>query len=304
MKSTFFNRVVWAVDALEEGVGQKKGLALLRSLAKVTQAEIIPVYILTAPYADSSSALSSNFEQAFQALAEKRMEELRSQSGISSMKSGKVLFSRKGSTRKDVQVLIDFAEQQEADAIVLATHARSGISRLFMGSFAETLAMHSPVPLLTENPDVEVREKISKVLYPTNFHKMYRLGFERVVEFAKIMESKLTLFYQEPIIAGAFMSPEIYKYIEKENRARREIALEWKKWAEDKGVEAEVYLEEKPASIGQAIDDFAKGGQFDIIAMLSEADEASAVVMGSITRQVVRQAPCPVWIMRIGDESK
>jgi nucleotide-binding universal stress UspA family protein len=41
------------------------------------------------------------------------------------------------------------AEQVSADLIVMGTHGRSGIGRVLLGSVAERIVRHSPIPVLT-----------------------------------------------------------------------------------------------------------------------------------------------------------
>lgn len=43
--------------------------------------------------------------------------------------------------------ILDFVQNNEVDVIVMATHGRSGIDRLLIGSVAESAIRHSPVPL-------------------------------------------------------------------------------------------------------------------------------------------------------------
>jgi nucleotide-binding universal stress UspA family protein len=45
--------------------------------------------------------------------------------------------------------IIKTAGEWKADLIVLGTHGRSGISRVFLGSTAEGVVRHSPIPVLT-----------------------------------------------------------------------------------------------------------------------------------------------------------
>lgn len=46
------------------------------------------------------------------------------------------------------QELVDYADQQGADLIVIGTHGRTGLMHLLMGSFAETVMRQSHLPLL------------------------------------------------------------------------------------------------------------------------------------------------------------
>lgn len=45
--------------------------------------------------------------------------------------------------------IVKYAERVGADAVVLGTHGRSGVMRLFMGSVAEGVLRHASVPVLT-----------------------------------------------------------------------------------------------------------------------------------------------------------
>jgi nucleotide-binding universal stress UspA family protein len=46
-------------------------------------------------------------------------------------------------------VILHTAEEVGADLIVMGTHGRRGITRALLGSVAETVVRHSPVPVLT-----------------------------------------------------------------------------------------------------------------------------------------------------------
>jgi nucleotide-binding universal stress UspA family protein len=44
--------------------------------------------------------------------------------------------------------LVEYINQNGVDLIIIATHGRSGVSRLFLGSVADRLLRHAPVPVL------------------------------------------------------------------------------------------------------------------------------------------------------------
>ena len=44
--------------------------------------------------------------------------------------------------------LIDYISENGVDLIIIATHGRSGVSRLFLGSVADRLLRHAPAPVL------------------------------------------------------------------------------------------------------------------------------------------------------------
>ncbi|WP_433623167.1 universal stress protein [Halomicrococcus sp. NG-SE-24] len=45
------------------------------------------------------------------------------------------------------QVIVEFADENDLDQIVMGSHGRSGVSRILLGSVAETVVRRSPVPV-------------------------------------------------------------------------------------------------------------------------------------------------------------
>jgi nucleotide-binding universal stress UspA family protein len=48
---------------------------------------------------------------------------------------------------KPARVIVDFAEEHDIDHIVMGSHGRQGVSRVLLGSVAETVMRRSPVPV-------------------------------------------------------------------------------------------------------------------------------------------------------------
>jgi universal stress protein A len=57
---------------------------------------------------------------------------------------------RKGIAQEEI---VKFAKEEQIDLIIMATHGRSGISHILMGSVAEKVVQHSSVPVLIVKPD-------------------------------------------------------------------------------------------------------------------------------------------------------
>ncbi len=67
-----------------------------------------------------------------------------------------------------IEMIIRAINQFHADLVVMSTHGRTGLRHVLMGSVAEHVVRHSPVPVLTvksEGPDeiVELREEDIKL---------------------------------------------------------------------------------------------------------------------------------------------
>ena len=57
-----------------------------------------------------------------------------------------------------VYEIISYANRLKADGIVIGTHGRSGLSRLFIGSVAEGVMRHATVPVITVREEARVPE--------------------------------------------------------------------------------------------------------------------------------------------------
>lgn len=65
-----------------------------------------------------------------------------------------LLVANKGA-REMAQELVDYADSQGADLLVLGTHGRTGLMHLLMGSFAETVMRQSHLPLMVIRSESE-----------------------------------------------------------------------------------------------------------------------------------------------------
>jgi len=58
------------------------------------------------------------------------------------------------SGREDAEI-IKFAKEENADIVVMGTHSRTGIQHAIIGSVAEKVLRHSPIPVFVIPPRVE-----------------------------------------------------------------------------------------------------------------------------------------------------
>jgi len=65
--------------------------------------------------------------------------------------------------------IMRFVDEEGIDLIVMATHGRTGLPHIIMGSVAERVVRHSPVPVLTIKP-LKVQEQFSEQEQPATLH--------------------------------------------------------------------------------------------------------------------------------------
>lgn len=301
------NKIIWAVDPFEAVSELQLNVRnTLKALVHKTGAQIQPVYILT------PTEINLSPEDGF-ALpvdhylpsAEQTLRQMLKEVDLPHIIDPKVVVQSLSPNASAARLLSEFAVQAEANLIVVGTHGRSGVRRLLLGSFAETLLLNSEVPVITVGPTAKKLPDFRHILFPTNFAPGSKLVFKRVVEMAKTLGSRVTLFHSVPhplepifqsgvyLLSGAWLPTESYPSdrIGKAN----ERACKWARWATHQGVETDAVIDASSGNIAEFILDLAHSRQSSMIAMQSQTGRIVSALIGSITREVIRHADCPVW---------
>jgi nucleotide-binding universal stress UspA family protein len=190
-------------------------------------------------------------------------------------------------------------EQLEAlgcDLCVMATHGRTGITRVLLGSVAEKVIRHAKTTVLTIRPDHEVKP-IRHVLCPTDFSESAEYALERALELVK-PGGKITLLHviEVPVAyAGEVRIADFARDLDK--RAADALDREAKRVA---GRGYDVDTRSRLGYPGQqtlhAIDD---DPTIDLVAMGSHGRTGiRRALLGSVAEKVVRHARCPVLVTR------
>ena len=121
----------------------KKGLELARSLdAKVILTSIVNIYV---NYIQADiSATSIQWEDIYNAQVDhtkKELEKIKSENKDIEFS----FYVEKGDSKLDI---LEKANEENVNYIVIGTHGRTGISHVFMGSTAEYIIRHSTKPVL------------------------------------------------------------------------------------------------------------------------------------------------------------
>lgn len=126
-------------------------LEYVLSLTAMYDAKIYLIHVVDAMPVYAFPQVDLHSETVFRDMVAKAHEELNH------------LVSRKvGNTRKVVTTvlrgevykeIVNFAQEEGIDLIVIATHGRTGLAHVVMGSVAEKVIRYSPVPVLTVKPE-------------------------------------------------------------------------------------------------------------------------------------------------------
>jgi nucleotide-binding universal stress UspA family protein len=136
-----FNRIIIAVDGSEFAMAAaRKGLELAGQL----NAQTALLFVIDLTRATGSADLGVTPHEALIVL-KKEAEQTLDQLALMYAGTEIMKFMPEGNPKDDI---IRTAETWGADLVVIGTHARTGLSRLLLGSVAEHVVRHSAIPVM------------------------------------------------------------------------------------------------------------------------------------------------------------
>jgi nucleotide-binding universal stress UspA family protein len=304
-------KIIWAIDAFEEKEDlQEKAVRVLGAFQHKTYAQIEPVFVLGSTELNWPVDYSADWMREFETNMRIHLEEVLLSSGYPHISSPKILVEPLAATSAAVEALLEYAMKQSSDLIIVGSHGRRGLDRFFLGSFAETLLVRSRIPVMVIGAGTKMEPHFARILFPTEFGEYAREVFRRTVSAAKQMGSSMMLYHAVPMparlvmdtgyypslygVEGEMVSLEDFLRIQGEHQTHRAEA--WAEWAKSEGVNCTFKVE----TAGEPIDDLicheAIAEAADLIVMEGQSGPIKVALLGSIARNVVRAAPCPVLI--------
>ena len=138
-----YNRILCPTDFSSEST---KALKKAIQLVSILEAELFVTHIITNPYSDIYSGktdVNMRAEEGFSVIEGMVKDFLEEHAaGVSCNTLIKTHEHTFGG-------IIEYAEEKDADLIVMATHGRTGLSHMMLGSTAEQVVRHAPCPMLT-----------------------------------------------------------------------------------------------------------------------------------------------------------
>jgi nucleotide-binding universal stress UspA family protein len=212
-----------------------------------------------------------------------------------------------------VEMICQRAHDVDADLIVMTSHGRTGLSRMWLGSIADGVIRRSSVPVLLLRPVENGNRRAAahvfkKILVPLDGSAVgadalpsaqalahscgARLVLLRVVQPVPmiIVDAGMSFAYPPPV-TDAVVTDRLA------DEAKQEIAEVARRAREEGGVEIESHIV-VGAGIAQSIVDFAHGHGIDAIAMSTHGRGASRVLMGSVADKVLRASGLPMLMRR------
>jgi nucleotide-binding universal stress UspA family protein len=298
--------VVWTVDPFGDLTESLKLSAqVAKMVSQKTGAPIEPVYVLSPGGFNWTGDFSDAWVKKIQPQVEEKMNARLKELGIQT-RPPKIIVHKLLSLTGDTKKVIHHAKTTGAKMVLLATHARQGLSRFVLGSFAETAILNSEVPLLLINPKCEIPKSMNKVLFATDLSKSSKKGFKKFLAQVKGMTQSVVIYHKlpdpiEPVIqtgvqmaGGGWVS--VQQFLTQESKQRESECQQMAADAKKLGFETHVVLDRSAGFVTDAILNEIKGLNIDYVAMISKTGPVATILIGSIGRQMARVSPVPVYL--------
>jgi len=195
--------------------------------------------------------------------------------------------------------ILDTAERESADLVVLGTHGRTGLNRLLAGSVAEPVVQLSGRPVITVRPLPTAASlpdrPVGRILYATDFSPASRRAWPWAQALAERTGAEVDVVHVLlEVVPDRHLDPTFLA--QAAERIRR-----------DAQESVESFLESCGLPRDRVRVHFAHGVEADAIAHWAASAGADLIVMGthgrtglvrlalgSVARRVLHTAPCPV----------
>ena len=205
-------------------------------------------------------------------------------------------------------------EDVQADLVVMTSHGRTGLSRAWLGSVADSVVRRSTAPVLMLRP-IEGKTRrdaahhlFKRVLMPVDGSAFSMEVFPSATALAKCSGASLSLLrVVEPFplvspdagIPYAYMpavvnDPEMKNFAKKVEGQLRELASAL---SEESGMNVDAHVVVEPR-VASAIHEFARTHDADVIAMTTHGRGMSRLLAGSVADKVLRGGSLPMLLFR------
>ncbi len=201
------------------------------------------------------------------------------------------------STTKSVDCFLRLAQERSADLVTLFTHSRQGLPRFFLGSFAETAVHRSKVNLLMVNPKSNLPKRIRRVLFLSDFTDSSTKQLKQVLRMCRNLDAELTIFHAAQFIYKVSLhekSPEALSYRRRVDR----LKTRFEKLCQTSGVACQIIINSEFKMVADSALECARKKKSDLIVVAAQTGSLSALIGGSITRQVLRSSTKPVLVLK------
>lgn len=218
------------------------------------------------------------------------------ESRLKSMTAGApatVIWEDTSSQTDQVEELIHHAIAEHASLIATFSHGRRGIASVYRGSFSESLATLSPVPVLIANPDSKLPRGVKRVLFATDFSVTAQKAYAELLRLAAQAGWSLHVFHAADAFLPASGAGAALSRARLHRRRARIEAM-----ARKAGVDVSMVVDDRLMPVSTLIDETAKTFDCDLVCVAAQRRPARHLLLGSNTRRLLRESRLPILVIK------
>lgn len=297
--------VLWAVDPYSKI--QKKSFRALKFIRQLSPSKpgIELTYIVSPESLKWDSTFSTLWLNRLQSTALKAMSKVHLK-GVSGQNA---LINSNSKRASDAQFICQYAKQRKAEFMVLNTHARAGLERMFLGSFTEAALSKTEVPLLILNPHAKLPAKVRRVLVPIDLTPKSVAAFKTMIPFLQGLKAEVILYYKlmdpiEPVVqSGVLMAGGGWvgfdQFRSRDIRKRKAEMQKVIRVLRKHRIAASGIVEDRFGLIPNLAQQVAKRERCQLILMGTQVGVAGTILWGSVARAMARESRLPLMVFPI-----
>ncbi len=200
--------------------------------------------------------------------------------------------------------IVEYADENSIDLIVMGSHGRRGLRRFLLGSVAEETLRSAPCPVWTIHPDQSEEQagRIRRIVVPDDFSDDALRALRTAQDLARRFDARLDVVHviPPPVVVGPGVPMVAPPHcVDVTDSVTASLTQRVAAIADTTAAIEPVVLHGAAAI---EIVDHAKITGADLIVIGSHGlSGAKRFLMGSVSERVTRAAECPVLVLRHGE---
>lgn len=201
-------------------------------------------------------------------------------------------------------VIVEYAEDQRVDLIVMGTHGRRGFREMLLGSVTQEVVRRVQCPVLTirvQEDETTRVDGIARLLVPVDFSASSRQAVVYAKELAALYAAELDLLH----VVGVPRNPELYDQSfplfdeVKTNVVAASMQGLERLMSETPGPDVPASCHVRTGYPAREILLFAEEHRADMVVMATHGLTGfQHFLFGSVAEKIVQRAPCPVFVVK------
>ena len=200
--------------------------------------------------------------------------------------------------------IVRYCDEYRIDLVVMGTHGRHGLKRQLLGSVTEEVVRLAPCAVFTVREQIDFKpleEAVSTIGVPIDFSDHSFSALAHAKELADTLEARLEIVHViEERLHPAFYNTGVFSVYDIEPDIETRVLNELKQLV--KSVEGPVCETQFTVLKGHPVREllaWIESKKSDLVVLATHGlTGLERVILGSVAERIVRESPCPVFIVK------